>query len=80
VVELCYTTIYIVIFLTSRTNRIVHESFYVTVYLENGRRWTNYPLLETGTSVLVFGRIFGITKRNAGLAILAVGMSRSPGV
>lgn len=39
------------------------DSFPVAVYLKNGKRWQNFPLLS--------GRIFGITKIRSELAVLA---------
>ncbi|KAN0074003.1 hypothetical protein V8E54_007940 [Elaphomyces granulatus] len=44
------------------------DSFPVAVYLKNGKRWQNFPLLS---SVFVSGRIFGVTKIRSELAVLA---------
>ncbi|KAJ5144283.1 hypothetical protein N7526_001791 [Penicillium atrosanguineum] len=48
-----------------------HHAFLLTAYLKNGQRWANFPPININTSIFLTGRIFGVTKDNRQLAVIA---------
>lgn len=48
-----------------------HHTFPITAFFKNGQRWANFPPLKVNAYVFLTGRIFGLTKENRQLAIVA---------
>jgi hypothetical protein len=47
------------------------HTFPITTFFKNGQRWANFPLLNVGAHVFLTGRIFGVTKEDRQLAVVA---------